>query len=152
MFLYCSSNNLETLNVKNGHNEWLYNLYCTENQLSCIQVDDPESIPYYFDWRKDENAILSSNCGIPPLKVNENSNIVDIYPNPAQSKVFVDTGNKNVKLEIFNSAGSMIYSKDSFISSWVEIEKYDPGIYIFRITAENSDTILNKKVVVEKQK
>ena len=151
-YLYCNDNQLKTLNLKNGHNGKLNTMHCNNNLLSCIQIDDPENIPYYFDWRKDENAILSSNCGIPPLKVNENSNIIDIYPNPAQSKVFVDTGNKNVKLEIFNSAGSMIYRKDSFISSWVEIEKYDPGIYIFRITAENSGPILNKKVVLEKQK
>ena len=151
-YLYSNDNQLKTLNLKNGHNDRLNTMHCNNNLLSCIQIDDPENIPYYFDWRKDENAILSSDCGIPPLKVNENSNIIDIYPNPAQSKVFVDTGNKQVKLEIFNSAGSMIYSKDSFISSWVEIEKYDPGVYIFRITAENSGPILNKKVVVEKQK
>jgi Leucine-rich repeat (LRR) protein len=152
VFVDCSDNLLETLNLKNGHNDRLNSLYCTNNQLTCIQVDDPNSIPYYFDWRKDEIASYSSDCDIPPLKVNEISNIIDIYPNPAQSKVFVDTGNKQVKLKIFNSAGSIIFSKNTFVSSWIEIEKYDPGVYIFRITGENSGPVINKKVVVEKQK
>ncbi|MGE0019403.1 MAG: T9SS type A sorting domain-containing protein [Draconibacterium sp.] len=149
----CTDNQLEVLNLKNGHNDRLNSLYCENNQLTCIQVDDPKSIPYYFDWRKDEKASYSSDCGIPPVKIVDLGNsFIDVFPNPAHDKVFVETGNKPVSVEIYNPIGSIVFKDDNFVSSWIEIEKYNPGMYIFRITEKSADNIINKKVVVEKQK
>lgn len=152
-FIHCGYNKLKLLNLKNGFNHKLTNMNCSYNQLNCIQVDDPEISLTKIDWVKDDSASYSFDCNMFPVESIEiKKHIFDIFPNPSHSRIFIQTGNTPVKLEIFNSAGSMIYSKDSFISSWVEIEKYDPGVYIFRITGENSGPVINKKVVVEKQK
>lgn len=150
-FVACSDNQLQFLNLQNGHNDRLYSLYCENNQLTCIQVDDPENIPYYFDWRKDEKASYSTDCKIPPVKIDElNNQFIAVYPNPAHSKVFVNTGNKQVKLEVFNPTGSTVFCADNFVSNWIEIDKFNPGIYFFKVTADNNGSVLNTKLIIEK--
>jgi len=145
IYLYCNNNNLKVLNLKNGNNDKLINMYCTDNQLTCIQVDNSNGIPDYYNWYKDDFAEYSADCGFSPVKVDEIRNeIINIYPNPANQAVFVETGNKSVNLQVYNSFGSLILEKNNFTSDWIEIDKFPIGVYIFRFVDKSFGTI-NKK-------
>ena len=70
----------------------------------------------------------------------------NIYPNPADKQIFVETGNMPVNLKLFDITGSLFFGKDDFMSGWINIEPFSRGIYIVRITSQNSETI-TKKVI-----
>ena len=70
----------------------------------------------------------------------------NIYPNPAEKQIFVETGNMPVNLKLFDITGTLLFGKDEFMSGWINIEQFSRGIYFVRITSQNSETI-TKKVI-----
>ena len=70
----------------------------------------------------------------------------NIYPNPAEKQIFVETGYNPVNLKLFDITGSLFFGKDDFMSGWINIKPFTSGIYIVRITRQNSETI-TKKVI-----
>ncbi|MFA7688353.1 MAG: T9SS sorting signal type C domain-containing protein [Moheibacter sp.] len=75
MVLYCYSNALTELNIKNGNNAniTLFAAHYNYN-LTCIQVDDADVIP--SNWTKDSQAVYSENCYVIWTFDNEWSNVV----------------------------------------------------------------------------
>jgi Leucine-rich repeat (LRR) protein len=71
---------------------------------------------------------------------------ISIYPNPGEKRIFVETGNKQVHIKIFDLAGILVLEKKDFQSDWIEIQSFVPGIYLFSIEDENSE-VINKKVI-----
>jgi hypothetical protein len=65
-FLYCDSNQLECLNLKNGYNSQMLVMEATGNpDLNCIEVDDPiwASLNWTVTWGNiDPNASFSNYC------------------------------------------------------------------------------------------
>ncbi len=61
-YLWCYSNKLTSLNIKNGNNNILETARLQNNpSLTCIEVDDP-SASYLTNWEKDATANYSSDC------------------------------------------------------------------------------------------
>ena len=58
--LYCLENQLTSLNVANGNNAKLRNMSATDNNLTCIQIDEGFMPPN--SWHKDSEAFYSINC------------------------------------------------------------------------------------------
>lgn len=107
-----------------------------------------------------------TGCGThyqPDLKVRKkvrmkySENLVQIFPNPTGGGLFLSVDkslkDKDVSVEIYNSNGSRLLSKNIRLSSATEyINEEDislPGIYLIKIKYDNSKLIV-KKVLVHK--
>lgn len=68
---------------------------------------------------------------------------VDIYPNPTQQYLYVNTNNEN-KIEIFNNIGQLVYSKNTSGSEIVDLSNFVNGVYFIKIENSIKTIILNK--------
>ena len=73
--------------------------------------------------------------------------VMNVYPNPATNKIFVETGYETVSLRILNQAGQNIYWNQHFKSSSLDIHNLTPGMYI--IQANNFETTSTFKLLVK---
>ncbi|WP_074405699.1 leucine-rich repeat domain-containing protein [Aquimarina megaterium] len=58
---HCYYNQLTFLNMKNGKNDIITEIFTYQNLLTCIQVDDPDA-EYLKKWVKDDKASYASDC------------------------------------------------------------------------------------------
>jgi len=69
----CGSNQLTSLNMKNGNNQGLWYFQSTNNpSLLCIDVDDVAWADY--NWSTDSWTSFSTNCSSTSINQTENSN------------------------------------------------------------------------------
>ncbi len=89
------------------------------------------------------------------LSVTGNMTDLKIYPNPSSGNFalsFSDVGNRNVKIELYNGLGEIIYSRDHFTSTGInaidiDLTGFASGIYLVKmISKENSGFI---KLIVQ---
>ncbi len=67
---------------------------------------------------------------------------VNIYPNPANDKVYVDY-NKPIQVAVYNIAGSMLKSKMIHSSyDYISVSDLQPGVYLIR--SQNDNTFARK--------
>ncbi|MEN8123059.1 MAG: T9SS type A sorting domain-containing protein [Bacteroidota bacterium] len=88
------------------------------------------------------NVLIPSGIGVFDL------NQVELFPNPAYDKIYINIGNYKVNLKIYNLAGTLVLQKYKFRSEWLNIDEFAKGVYIFRIESENSG-IINKKIIIK---
>ncbi|UKB80171.1 T9SS type A sorting domain-containing protein [Chryseobacterium sp. MEBOG07] len=79
---------------------------------------------------------LIGNLGAAEMKINQ----FRIYPNPAKDVLNIETNDKILKAEIFNTLGQLIKTTKE---SKVDISEFPSGIYILNVVTEN-------KVITEK--
>jgi Leucine-rich repeat (LRR) protein len=82
--------------------------------------------------------------GIDDTEISE----IEIYPNPASEKVFINTNGKEINLRILDIAGSTVLEKSNLKTGWLNVHQLPNGIYIFRMKSDDSSSI-NKKVVIQ---
>ena len=89
------------------------------------------------------------------LSVTGNMTDLKIYPNPSSGNFalsFSDVGSRNVKIELYNGLGEIIYSRDHFTSTGlntldIDLTGFASGIYLVKmISKENSGFI---KLIVQ---
>jgi hypothetical protein len=100
--------------------------------------------------RNTEDILVKDNS--PTVK--ENSNTLNIYPNPVTDKISVVlSGNFNnlLKLEIISSSGRQILNKqlasDQQINEIINVQDFPSGIYFVRIVT--SDRVITSKFIKE---
>jgi uncharacterized protein (TIGR02145 family) len=116
-----------------------------------------------FSVGHDDNAFYSSDydphygfsvrClqgafGIDDIKKIERTNI---YPIPANDKIFIDLGNlqiENVSVGIYNTIGGLLLNKEiSNITNEIDLTSLSTGVYIIRIAG--ADWVEQKKLIKE---
>jgi hypothetical protein len=146
--LYCNDNQLTTLNVKNGANNKLYDLYAENNpQLKCIQVDDPNKIG--INWIKDNQATYSTNCNV---STNDNTATIpqfNLYPNPASQTLHIDwEGDATpVAITLYNSIGAAVKTQQLPQQGSINIADLPRGMYLCRINNANHQSQTTKVVI-----
>ena len=139
--LDCNSSNVICLNLKNGNNFNMTSINATSNPtLTCIDVDDslfttavwiPGSA-YQFD-----NYSFSTDCGLPCSSsitdIQENTNSINLYPNPTQDQITIDIKgyNGSVNVEVYDLQGRLL---ETTRTTTVSLRKYERGIYIFKVS------------------
>jgi len=82
------------------------------------------------------------------VQINKLEDWINIYPNPASSKINIQLKNlsyQNSQLYLYNSTGSLIFSRPlTSENDYLEISRN--GIYFLKVVSGN--IILNKKIVV----
>ncbi len=132
-----------------GANTYTWN---TASNNSIIAVSPTITTTYTINGT-DANGCINasvitqsvSNCtDIFSSKANEN-NLINVYPNPFNSKVLVSIkGGIKIKLQVFNTLGSLIYSSELKEStSEVDLNDQPNGIYFIQIGS------VTKKIIKE---
>lgn len=70
----------------------------------------------------------------------------NIYPNPANSKIFVDGENIGV-VEVYNSLGQKVASVEGSENTSVNASSFDNGVYVVRVIT-NDGMVSTKKVTI----
>ncbi|MFY9309104.1 MAG: choice-of-anchor J domain-containing protein [Bacteroidia bacterium] len=82
----------------------------------------------------------------------QDSEVVQVFPNPTRGTIIIDVKNKSplLYIKVRNSSGQTLYSESTKIMAGtdmqVELEKYGKGIYLLQLISE--DGVLTKKIVV----
>ena len=146
--LNCSDCNLSQLNLRNGNNQNLVNVWVTNNpNLHCIQVDDETSANNgtgsYANWVIDSWASYSENCSV---NVEEYLiKQIKLIPNPTGGQINIEyLSDINIdNIMITNSLGQMLYYFGHRINT-LDIQNLPKGIYFLTIRTKNNNTVTLK--------
>jgi len=147
MDLYVNSNQLTSLNIKNGQNKVLHYMYASDNpNLSCIQVDNADDANFntiYGGWQKDAIASYSTNCTLSVKNINRKE--IALYPNPV--KDIFNFSEEVSKITISDLSGKIV-KQISNSEKTINISKLEKGTYIITVTSKSGD-LINKKFIKE---
>lgn len=78
-------------------------------------------------------------------------NYYDVYPNPAQDKIYFSTNNLEVqKVVIFDLTGSMILESQINGSTLVKLDSFNNGMYYYKLYNQQNEQIHSGKFIVKK--
>jgi hypothetical protein len=104
----------------------------------------------FFNHDLDEEAVaaimMESLTDITNVRSTIMSN-VRIYPNPATDLLYVDGSEKELVVNIYNIAGSMLISKRISNSDVIDVSSLTSGIYLLKINSGVSSEIRKISVV-----
>ena len=144
--LLCDFNNLYSLNVQNGNNNYFDWFSATNNpNLTCIQVDQVAYSNFAWSSDIDAQSFFSTFCGL--AVDNENNSDFSIYPNPIvnQATVLIDFASTYVLTDI---DGKVV--NEGFLSpglNSLDLESLSAGLYFININCK--DEIHTEKVIIE---
>lgn len=146
--LDCGSNNLKYLNVSNGINWLWYKMHAKDNpNLYCIQVDDETASYYYCNppnngWCKDSWASYSDECilGIVDLETTN----LQLFPNPTQNILYVNTGFPIDHIKIYTLQGQLISETKT---KQINVSSLSSGLYFASIIIDGKNIV--KKFIKE---
>jgi spore coat protein CotH len=109
------------------------------------------------DFIKMPPTFSSENSGFEGVDEIYNSLVVNVYPNPAKEKVFIEIeniGNESYELQLMNIDGCILHRKnipENSNSSLKQIEEIDisnfpKGIYIIKI--QSNKLLITKKILI----
>ncbi len=160
----------QTLNWSNGENTETIDLYFgTENPLVDLVLENEPAIETYvpmelepqttYYWRVDckngdgttTGTVWSFTTGINTSidNVSDIDKVVEIFPNPANDKVFVRSGDKIKTFQLFNSYGNLVFSSDqNDFSISLDISDLAHGIYFVRGKTKAGD--FSDKLIIKR--
>lgn len=78
-----------------------------------------------------------------------NTEVLQVYPNPTDGLLFIETITNSAELEISNSLGLVVYSKKRSVSGILKIDtqSWASGVYLIRVKAENDTQFVTKRII-----
>jgi Leucine-rich repeat (LRR) protein len=151
--LDCANNQLERLNVANNNNVNISSnsFDATNNNLQCIEVDDPNQATQNWNSQIDAWSYFSSNC-IALNNQNINTELFDelmIYPNPVDEVLTVDLGEayEMVSVEIYNTLGALVMSQNFKEMTKENINlSLNAGVYTIRVNTSKGQSSITRLV------
>jgi hypothetical protein len=132
VYLNCTDNDLSILNVANGNNVNVSTFNAIGNpNLTCIQVDDDAWST--TNWTNiDATASFSMDCNYGlGLTEEDASQNLNIYPNPANNQLYIDTDKKIESVIIVDPTGKNIEVPRANHS--IDVSNLRSGIYFLQI-------------------
>lgn len=138
---------LTSLYIKNGANE-VVNFQDTPNlQYICSDANQITDLLNTIgtDYGGNPSTVVDASCGA-VLNSSENNlgKAVIIYPNPVIDVLGITTKNKIQSVEIFDSAGRLVFSTIS-PKNTINISHLKSGVYLVSIKSENKKR--NKQII-----
>jgi hypothetical protein len=93
-----------------------------------------------------ENWTIASNLSV-GIKITPVETVVNVYPNPAQSKITVESNQTQlISFEIFDLSGRKMMAKTEIISNRfsVDVGQLLPGIYLLKLGSTSGESIVQK--------
>ena len=135
---------------------YLFRIYDSGNNGICCNYGNG----YYYIKDANGNHIIDGDGNFGSMashlfslkrdhtNVDENVavNNLNIYPNPANSKIFVDGENVSV-VEVYNSLGQKVASVEGTENTAVNVASFENGVYVVRVIT-NDGNVVTKKVTI----
>ena len=137
---------LESLNIKNGNNT-IISFFETINSpnLTCIEVDDANYAT--TNWTNiDAGTTFSEDCATLGIQDPYILEFFNLYPNPANSFIQVESNKDIIHYSLRNITGQIIY-KNLFESKEIDISKLTSGVYF--ITFHGKGFQHTKKLIIK---
>lgn len=115
--------------------EPIVHLRCYEYDGACL----------YRDYSFDENI---TDCYTPLSGLNEVENMAnwEVYPNPTNGLLFINSSVLIRRLSVFDLFGAkMIEAKISSCNAFVDLSDFDNGLYILELSTDNG--IMRRKII-----
>ncbi|MGG8494794.1 T9SS type A sorting domain-containing protein [Tenacibaculum sp. TC6] len=142
--IYCRSNYLTNINIKNGNNSLINKLDVDFiNTLTCIQVDSVTSAENNPNWKKSSSATYSEDCyktaGIDDVFTES----ISLHPNPVEDTLIIETQHNQPikKIQIFNTLGKEIMITNQH---HINCTSLPSGVYLIKIESTDQKTGLKK--------
>ena len=138
--LYVYNNDLTSLNLKSGNNANLLEFLAIGNDnLYCIDVDNPEEAPYP-GWFVDNWTSFSEDCslGIEDVLATQ----IMLYPNPVQNVLNLEnsSGYHINSFKVYDVMGRMVFNLDS-LTHPLDVSNLEAGLFFISITTANGNLI-----------
>lgn len=88
-----------------------------------------------------------TNVGVVGVKDENHLENINLYPNPCNEFVYLETGSADAAVQISNSMGAVIYSSAIHQRITIDVKDFMPGIYFVEIKTSQSSVI--KKISVQ---
>lgn len=112
------------------------------------------SISKYFDWDKSQNQFNLETKEVYKcsqlVSINSiNKNEFNIYPNPANNSIYIETKSIIQKVEIYNNNGVLLIKKEGITNfkEMIDLQTFNNGLYFIKCYFENS--ILTQKFIIQ---
>ncbi|WP_430405940.1 T9SS type A sorting domain-containing protein [Fluviicola sp.] len=148
--VYCFSSHLTSLNIANGTNPNLQLLWVSNNQLTCIQVDDAAYSTANWTGNSfafDAGASFDEDC-VAGLSILEKSTI-EFYPNPTRTLVTIHADEKT-SYKLMATDGTTIATGEFSVGNNVlNTESLSAGVYFFDCVGATAGRFIQKLQKIE---
>jgi hypothetical protein len=130
--VYADSNELVTLDLKNGVNAMIYEFHAEGNpNLYCIQVDDSIGSTNNPNWIEDAQSNYSESCGWAGISEIDYSNF-KLLPNLASDWLQIEMDTPQNNQIVLSDLNGKTLSTHSILNkeSLIDIRKLSNGIYL----------------------
>ena len=142
--IVCYSAQLTSLNIKNGNNLNITNIDTNGNfSLTSICVDDPTYSTNNWSSSVDTWTTFTSSCSL-GVEDNELANSINLYPNPSDNFVTINSDKSIQKIEVYNITGKLVKRLTNFENK-ISINNLSSGIYFLKFSSDNATAV--KKII-----
>lgn len=148
--VYCFSSHLTSLNIANGTNPNLQLLWVSNNQLTCIQVDDAAYSTANWTGNSfafDAGTSFDEDCALGLSSLEKP--IIEFYPNPATSLVNIHADEKTSYKLIAIDGTTIATGEFSVGNNVLNTESLSAGVYLFDCVGSNAGRFIQKLQKVE---
>ena len=147
--LICHNNQLTCLNAANGNNMNILLIAQFNPNLTCIEVDDATWSTANWpgiDSQTSFSLDCNNDCSTSTIGINENTNNINLYPNPTNNLITLDIEgyNGSVNVELYDLQGRLLKTNTN---TTISMQEYAKGIYVFKVAY--GDIVEKLKVVKE---
>ena len=161
-WLECNNNQLTGLDLSN--NPALTGLICSENHLTSLNVSGNTVLEYLYvadmpilqevcvweipfppagvtiDSTGSNNVYFTIDCTVGISDACNESNRINIYPNPSRDIINVQTENINNEIiEIYNVSGRLVYSREvNKNPTTIDMSGYPKGLYFVKVIQDGA--------------
>jgi Leucine-rich repeat (LRR) protein len=150
--LDCSNNLLEELNLANGNNSAItgFSLNATNNNLSCIKVDNIDYSNTNWELSIDPNSYYSTNCTALPIKEVSVSEYT-VFPNPTDGgsvSIFLGGEFAKVSVKVVNTSGAVVLNNSYTNKEAINLDlDVTPGVYMVTVQTDLGNNYTHKLLV-----
>ena len=135
--LFCESNKLTSLNLKNSNNETLDNFNGENNPaLNCIQVDNVDNSSIRSNWIKDASASYSTFCstaGITSIGLLNNIGLLRFKNKKIEIKTALD-----LDFKLYSIHGQEVLKGNTIENNTIlRLDRFSDGLYILILIYKN---------------
>lgn len=75
------------------------------------------------------------------VSLEEYANKFEVYPNPAENNISINTNETINEINIYNIVGVCVYNENNFSGNGIDISNFNNGVYFIKINTEKGDVV-----------